>query len=438
MRTSIDTRARSAGPPASLRRSADIATTAESPYIEHNLWRAMPAARSQQVSGPTRVFRADAPQEVASASIVASALPAGRDILAIYGGTSYASAEKTVAELRAMAGAYAWEAVVDLTDLPLKEVGGAESTLRARLARTRATMSAVRGMRERVAEALDLAPSRVAALIDQVYVSVLPAASMVTAYVLSPSAQTCCYPHTFISVTGREPYPLEFPRPLWGRAADLGKRVVWGPEAVPTRRFEIDLAITFWRDAPWAKQTLSLGHLINRKTMHNLFCALPGDARSYFEALAADCGDATGLLLLHGGDRALHHDRQGEVESASNARVVSHLVRREQVRSLIVKPHPRIPPERVEEVITELRVAFPDLRIVAPIEYSSLPIEVIAGTFHLVACAGIISTSLCTLPLLYPLRSYCDRAAAENLYGELAAQMIADWTERVPGRLMAI
>jgi hypothetical protein len=386
-----------------------------------------------------RVFRADAPQEVASASIVAGALPRGRDILAIYGGGSYGPPDAAVANLRAMAAAHPWEAIVDLTDLPLKEVSGPENALRDRLARVRATVATVRGMRTRFADVLGTTPDEVGAVLDEVYVSVLTADTMVTAYALSQSARMCCYPHTFTSVNGLERYQLEYPRPLLGGITDLVKRLVWGREAVPPRTISIDLAVTYWREPGWATRTVSLSHLVTSETMRSLFAALPDEVRSYFERVAAECGSAAGLLLLAPGDLAPNPDGQGTVEKAAYVRLVAHLLDNEGVGSLIVKPHPRMRPQRVEEVAAALNSSFPRLKVVVPTRYASLPAEVVVAAFSLAACGAIISSSLCTLPLIYPIRSYCDQSAAESLYGQSAVrQILADWRERLPTQIVSI
>ena len=395
---------------------------------------------------PVRVFRADAPQEVASASIVAGALDPGFDILAIYAGGSHGRAvrasgrsERALEALRAMAHAHPWSAVVDLTDLPFDDVSGDATSLGPRLARVRATVTAVTGLRRRLAGVLGTAPDNVGSVIDEVYISVLTAGTMMPSYALSPSAKMCCYPHTFTSVNGLEHYQLEYPRSWLGGIADGAKRVVWGPDAVPPRHISIDLAVTYWREPAWASRTVSLSHLVTAETMRGLFEALPGDVRRYFEDLAAECGTPASLLLLAPGDVAPNPAAQDEVEKGAYLRLVARLVESEGANSVIVKPHPRIRPERVEEVVAALRSDFPGLAVVVPTRYPSLPAEVVATPFSLVACGAIISNSLCSLPLIYPMRSYCDQSSAESLYGQtIVRRLLADWRERVPDRIISI
>ena len=388
--------------------------------------------------GPTRVFRADTPQEVASASIVAGAIPPGRNVLMIYGGGNLDYPERAVASLRAMARAHPWEGILNLTDLPVGHVSGEHSGLASRLARTRAAVATVRGMRERLAEVLGVNAAETEAKLDEVYVPVLTSGTMVTAYALSRSARICCYPHTFASV-GHERYRLELPRPFLGRIADHGKRMVWGADAVPRRSFHVELAVTFWRKPEWATETLSLGYLICESTMKELFGTLPEEVRRYFERLASGCHPPTGVLLLESGDMKPGSGDQPEIELRAYSRLVESLIRHERLESLVVKPHPRMPPERLEEVASAIRSGFPQLEVVAVGEHSSLPIEVVCAPFKLAACASIISTALCTLPLIHPVRSYCDRAAAEELWGDsTVTRILAEWKERVGDRLTPI
>jgi hypothetical protein len=285
---------------------------------------------------------------------------------------------------------------------------------------------------------LGVRASSVEEAIDEVYVSVLTAGTMVTAYSLSRTARMCCYPHTFTSV-GHEQYVVDLPRPLVGRAADLGKRLIWGPEAVPTRHVHIDLAITFWREPDWAVETVSLAHAINESTMRRLFRSLPVEVRSYFDRLADDCEPPIGVLLLESGDAKLESRAQSSVELRAYFQLVDRLAQHEGVKTLVVKPHPRMPPERVEEAAGAIAARGSNLHVVALHDHASLPIEVVAVPFGYVACASIISTALCTLPLIYGIRGYCDRQAAEQLYGApQVSRILAEWTERLPTQLSCV
>jgi hypothetical protein len=305
------------------------------------------------------------------------------------------------------------------------------------VARVRATVATVRGIRERFAEVLGLDGSSVEAALDEVYISVLTAGTMVTAYALSRSARMCCYPHTFTSV-GHEQYRLDFPRPLSGKVADAGKRLIWGPEAVPKRRIHLDLAVTFWHEPEWATETVSLSHLIAEPVMRGLFTSLPEPVRDYFQRLARECRPPTGVLLLESGDEKQDADNQDRIESEAYFRLVENLVEREGLGSLVVKPHPRMPPTKADEVTRALALGFPQLQIRALERHPTLPIEVVSVPFDFAACGSIVSTALCTLPLIYALRSYCDGGAAEALYGARTVdRILGEWSGRV-GRLLNV
>jgi hypothetical protein len=358
---------------------------------------------------------------VAVACLVADTLPPGLDVLAINTGGSPQPRESQLRTFRAMACAHDWHAIVDVST-PVER--GVYPHAEGRLAEIRETRRLVRETRATIADAF-----AVAGTLDELYLTVPTTETNAPTLAAFPDALRVYFPHTFVSLHPREAarYPdgLRGSAGVRGRALDLTKRMVWGRDAVPVRDRSIDVAITFWSEAPWAHENRRLD-LVDRAAMERLFAALPADAAGAWRDVAARCGARPAAVLLTDWS-PLQPAGQIEIERQGYARMARHMVEQEGATGIIAKPHPRMAADRIDEAV-RVMTAVTDVPVEPLTDYRGLPIEVLAAGAGVVAAGGLLSTALVVLPRVFGTKTiYPREAVLQMLDPALVAEILGEW-----------
>jgi hypothetical protein len=373
------------------------------------------------------LFRADTPHDVVCAGIVAGQLPAGRNVLALSCDKGRDDRARYLASLNAMASLHDWEAVVDLSGLPLRGLWGPSPAVRGAWGRFRLTLASVRFLRQRLAPVFGLDPNRrglagqLNGSVGEVYLTCLHHADVQLFYTLFPSARKVYYPHGFASVHKQEinfyaPYCAPGGRrPSWrSRLANLVKRLGWGKDAVQRRQFPLDAAFTFARSLPWVAENHRLTDWLDRERMAAFFNRLEPAVRDYYRTQAARCGERALLLLLHVSDADPSYPVERELEGT--AEQVRQMIRKEDAGTVVVKPHPLNSSAWVEKVVARTREKVPGVTLVVIDQHQYCPIELVMSPFPITACAGIASSSLQTLHRIYGVPSYYFKSLLLDLY----------------------
>lgn len=399
-----------------------------------------------------RVFRVDTPHDVASATVVAGALPPGANVLVLCSDKSHDRSGRFASALRTMAAAYRWNAVIDISSLPMTHHWLRYDDRPSRLSRLRDTLASLTQLRERLAPAFGLLPTdprlamRLDDVVDELYFSVPTHSDTQALYKVLPSARKYYLPHSFASLLESEILeygPLlsgeaERALPPWLRLLDRTKGFVFGPDAVPVRSLTLDAVFTFNAVAPWRVETRPLGHQLHRGAMDELFASLHDAVRQYYRSLAAEAGGGAAVLLLNVADADSNYPY--DAETAGYVSLARYLRQTTSAAGLLVKPHPRGTLERTQQVVAHLERELPDLTIIADYEHSALPAEVILSPFSIVACAGIASSALASIRRIYGVPTYFSEELARRLYSHTttSAENIAKWLEADRGAATAI
>jgi hypothetical protein len=377
---------------------------------------------------PRRLFRADTPADVFCAAIVAGTLPPGRNVLAVCRdkGRERSSAGWEAA-FDLAARAFAWDAVVDHSGLPLGRHLGARL---GRLARLRDTRTTARELRARIGSVL--------ADVDALLFTLPSHPDVQLLYQLYPKARKYYYPHTFASLQDAEHvhHAHLFDGGSGVSVADRLKRRLLEPALVPVRRMTLDGAFTFNITPPWEVPTHDLGDLLTPKLMTRLFGGLSDGVRAHFERLAADAGRCAVLFLEY----RIEGEQPEPKELAAYEYLTQRVIEAVRPASLIVKPHPRGPRAWSDAIQAHLSATFGDLRVVDASEHRELPAEVLLSPFDLAACVGLATTALPAFARIYGLPALFSPELAASLAheGPFERQLVDIWIRSGEDTLTAI
>jgi hypothetical protein len=389
-------------------------------------------SQSLDASVPTRLFRAGSPSDVVCAALVADRLPEGNNVLAIAREKSQADSDSYRDCFTSLMPLYDWRGVVDLSGWSLAQDRLSAPTLTNRLRRLRDVRRSMNQLRRWIAPVLGIAPAdrrlaiRVDGAVDEIFLTCPNHYDVRSLCRVFPLARKIFYPHTFDSlapaeVDHYEPFCAAATVHLLDRASDLLKRMALGRDAVPMRHLAFDMVYTFREVPAWGSAHTILDFSLTPVAMRKLFDRLPDRVRTYFEELAHRGEGEVGVLLLNSDDFGKEHPYDREIEAY--VYLASELCRR-GVRSIIAKPHSRSGAAWNARVEAELRKALPGLNIQFIARYTSYPIEITIAPFQATRCAGMGTTCLRTLPLIYGMTAYC----AEKLMLEINAWNTA-WRE---------
>lgn len=376
---------------------------------------------------PVRVFRADTSVDVWCAAIVAATLEERPTILALSIDKAYAEDRRSWEILDRAAALHPWDAVVHLPDLPINRHWLDMDARPRRLRRLIDTRSSVRLLRRRMDDA---AASIVGGPVEwETFVTAL-AHPDIRAFVhaLKPVANHYT-PHSFVSLNVNEitvdaphAHPSASPRPV-GRRERL-KRAVLGRDAVVPTSIPVDTAYSFTTEAPWAASTVLLGPYLG--DVGALFDRLPDEMRQRVDALAAS-PTPTGLLVLSSEERDESYPEW--LELLGLVELASHVVEREGLASLLVKPHPRNGEQWLAQVVAALRDALPDVQVRSIAELGGLPVEAIATRISFSAVTGLGSSALVTLSRHLGVPAYCPERLVIQLIGATpdTVRMLDEW-----------
>ena len=368
-----------------------------------------------------RIFRVQTAHDAACAALVANTLAPGVDLLLMSTDKAYGPPVPQTAAIRSLASTHTWDAVVDVSGLPMGTHWLGRDGFR-RLFRAPETRASVRECRRRLALPLGISPEdpKLASLLDakihEIYLNCLHHVDIQMLYRVAPSARKVYLPHGFDCLQEGEihyysPHLVATKPSERERIIDATKRTVLGVDSVPVRQVTLDHAITFNLDAPWV-QTTHMGDYVSPEAMSRLFSALDPNVREYFTAARAKAGDGVGLLLLPPAN-LLPTERLGR-ELDIYAETATHLAANTAGTGLVVKPHPRASARWTNQIIEHVQRAGPALKLTALADHSAHPIEVVASVLDMAACAGFGSSSLRTLSRLYDIPAYCPQSAVDD------------------------
>lgn len=382
------------------------------------LTRAQPEGASART--PRRLFRADSPADVICAALVAESLPTGRSTLAICTDKCRGDLEAFRECMLSLARLYDWDAVIDISGLPINahSMGTAESA--SRLSVVHDTLETIAILRGR----LDSDP-------DELYLTCIYHPDVQAMCRAFPDARRLYYPHGFDSLTSYEvvyyePYLARSRRSVQTVVKDLFRRLMWGVDAVPLRRVELDGAFTFNESLPWVPENHSLPQLTKRDTMHSLFARLNDDVQAYYSGLVESSRDRAGLLMVAA--------QPGNDEAAQVAGIDAHvhvaaaMVERERLSSLVVKPHPMTSSQWLEEVLAALRTAIPGVDLKLVDRFATYPVELVVAPLSLRAAGSALSSSLKHIRQIYGIPCYCPESRVRELWERAGrAEIVDSW-----------
>lgn len=395
----------------------------------------------------TRLFRATSTSDIICASIIADLLPHGRNILALSTDKSSADLSEYRECYQSLARVYPWANVVDLSDIPIVSQFDEKRTLLNRYRGVGLSIASVRELRSRLAAALsihaasDELKTRLNREIDELYLTVPHHPDVLALCQVLDGTRKFYYPHTLDSIGQSE--SDHYSRVCADRSLpwssiifNLLKRVLWGEDAVPLLRIKIDEAYSFRLPFPWADEQHLLGDYINTAMVHRWFAALPDRVQGYYRALAAECGEAIGVLLLTVDDSPQYVRK----ELDAVVYLAQELSRRCPGRSILVKTHPRSGTEHMARVLGVLSAALPEIRFVPITRYYFYPIEIVLAPFHAVGCAGLGTTSLRTLHSIYRIDAYCPIDLLRSIYNDdpKTRTMYDRWIEEYSPSLIGV
>lgn len=384
-----------------------------------------------------RLFRADSPTDVVCAALVAQSLPAGHSVLALCTDKCMGDAREMSACQKALSRLYDWNAVVDVSNLPINQHAMGK-TRSSRLTRIRDTRRSVDQLRQTFAPAFGLDPhsGRLAqdldSTVDEVYFTCVYHPDILALYRVFPRAKKVYYPHGFDSLAKYEmlyydPYfsgSLAEGLSSWTRLAHRVQGVVCGEDSVPVTRCRLDAAYYFNLPAPWTQESHSLAHYENRESMRRLFDRLPQDVQDYYRSLAAACGRNTALLLACAESGC---DAEGdEIELRAYSNVVRRMVEEHGVDALVVKPHPMNSREWIERVTAAIQSSLPDLLLRVVDEYRHYPIEIALAPFEVPCAATTMSSALRNVRIIYSIPCYCPEDLVRQVWSRTPRLKIAE------------
>jgi hypothetical protein len=355
-----------------------------------------------------RAFRVDTPADIWSAGVVASTLPTARNLLVLSADKTFGDREAYRTALLEAAATFTWHEVVDISDLPLSEHWLNQPT-RRRYRRLRDTERSIRHIREIVEAAAH-------GSVDEVFVTCLQHPD-VRAFVHALAAPTNAYcPHGFHGLSRFEAdlyraHVLTEATPSPESIKTRLKRRLLGSDYVIPDRVPIASAYSFNVEAPWAPTIDVRAALCDQE----LESRLPVSAREAIDDIRTDTASPRGMFVLVSEERDEHYPESFELGAI--AELAQQVVEQEELRSLLVKPHPRNGAAWLSRVLDTLRIALPDVNVVAMTRVQEIPVEVVVGAMKVTAVFGLASSSLVTLHDLYGLASYCPEQLVRQLWG---------------------
>lgn len=374
--------------------------------------------------GPTRVFRAGSAPDLICAALTASQLPAGNDVLAYSLDKSQADVEEYRRCFLGLVGLHDWKGVVDISGPALVAQWREMRSIADRWRRMQETRRSMAQLRQWLAPAFNLEPTSrpldiaLDRAVQEIYINVPNHSDVQTFCKVFPSASICYFPHTFDSLTQVE---ISYLAPCCDparnersfRLADTVKRALFGTDVVPLRHVPFQRAYTFKNDLPWATQSIKLDHVLTPEHMTTLFSKLPADVQSFYRGLADECRAATGVLLMNP-DIFAPEDHPYDREVEGYLLLAGRLLEA-GAETILIKPHTRSSKEWAARVIGRVREVYPGAHVLPVERHYSFPIEVTLCCFRPTACAGIGSTCLRTLRMIYGITSYCPESLLLSL-----------------------
>jgi hypothetical protein len=396
---------------------------------------------------PRRLFRADSTSDVICAALVADTLGPGQSILAICGDKYAADTEALRECLFALSGLYSWDAVVDISGLPINRHTMGTAMSASRWAALRDTLRTAELLRRRLAGPFGVGAEAdvvgaLDSMIDELYVTCVYHSDVQTLVRILPSAKTFYYPHGFgclmssellyykpvLSDTHRNPVML---------VKDAVRRVLWGRDAVPVRTVHLDGAYSFNVAMPWAHEQYSLARLENRATMTKLFERLPADVQGYYRALADSCDSRTGLLMVSGQSGTDFSGEEAEVEA--HLHVARSMTARHNLSSLVVKPHPMGSSGWSERVVAALSSGLPAVELKVIDEHRYYPIELVMVPFSIASAGTVLSNALRNIRKIYDVPCYCPESRLLEVWRRTSRGAIADeWVAEARAHYTAV
>ena len=377
---------------------------------------------------PVELYRIETPFDVIGAVAVAkSRPPESRKILLI--SPQKSGAPKPIeAAIRALASAYPWAGVVDLSSLPLNDPpgGGAWN----RIARLRESH---RWLDTKLREVLQEDSYEV----DAVGISCIahPDHQVVLAHF--PDAWRMLLIHNSCNFSEHEhTYYSRFLAPgaqakMRSRAANWGKRLILGERSALPLKYQMDEAFFLRRPFRWAPRNTQLEDLLRPETMSEFLAFLPPSSKALVDELARDAGSEAGLLLLPPDDPAL--SEEAEIQACVD--LVPH-ISDELRRSVFLKPHPMSSEARNRRTIATLQLAYPTCRLIHLAQLDYVPVEIIARGLGIARCGTVNSSAIWFLKTALGIDCYYPAAAVlrmsaaaldRGLASSLRQQTLQDW-----------
>jgi len=377
-----------------------------------------------------RVFRADTTVDVWCAAITQAVLGEAPAVLAYSRDKSGAERDAYEAAMQLAASAHPWDAIIDISDLPMNAHWFDRFDSKRSLRRLLDTRRSVRRLRRQVTTAVDgVAPD--ARL--ELYVTCLTHPDIrAFVHALSDEDRAHYYPHSFLSLNGweldsYEPYAIAYPaRPPTHWRARM-KRVVLGHSGVVPNVIRVDRAVTFEMSPPWARETIQLA--AHPREIAGLVDRVPAAVRDELQRLRTTCRQPIGLLTI--GPEEWDESYPLWMELQGTAELVAAVSAAESLGSILLKPHPRSSPDWVDRLTEAVRSAVPSVDLHVMKDLAGLPAEIIAPHLEVAAVAGVASTSLITLARLFGVHAYCAERLALQLYGVTpnSERLIGDWLD---------